>query len=157
MKLFERLVYLLGSVVPTLLLAIVLIVVSADVFVRTILRQPFYIAHDLAIVAFAGVVWFGIVGAAHRGDLLGVSFFVDRLPTGLRSLARALSGLAVIVIATAVLRAAVVQVQTSRFTTFLALGWPKWIVPAGLGIAMAALLAVQIRRLVTDLRGQGRE
>jgi TRAP-type C4-dicarboxylate transport system permease small subunit len=60
----------------------------------------------------------------------------------------------VIAIAAQVLHAAVVQVQTARFTRFVALGWPKWIVSAGLAAAMATLILVQIVQLWSLFRGR---
>jgi len=146
----------LGDALPAALLAVVLVVVGADVFARTVLHRPFQMAHELAIVAFAGVVWFGIVGTALSAEMFGVRFFVERLPRRLRVPAEALAHLAVIAIAGAVLRAAVAQVQTSRFTTFLALGWPKWIVSAGLAVAMIAVIVIQLMRL-RDLLRDARE
>src|SRR6056297_545974 len=74
----------LGDALPAALLAVVLVVVGADVFARTVLHRPFQMAHELAIVAFAGVVWFGIVGTALSAEMFGVRFFVERLPRRLR-------------------------------------------------------------------------
>jgi TRAP-type C4-dicarboxylate transport system permease small subunit len=45
-------------------------------------------------------------------------------------------------------------VQTARFTRFVALGWPKWIVSAGLAAAMATLILVQIVQLWSLFRGR---
>lgn len=152
----RRLLDLLGSVVPAILLAVVLLAVGADVVARTLFRQSLHGSHDLAIVALAGTVWFGIIGTAVGGQLFGVGFVVDRLPARLRPAVQAFVHLAVIVVAAAVLRAAVAQVQTARFTTFLSLGWPKWIVSAALGVAMAAVILVQIMQLVELVRRRAR-
>ena len=143
----DRLLTLAGSVIPAILLGVVLVVVTANVFARTVLAIPFYAAHDLALIAFAGVVWFGIVGAAINGQLFGVSYFVERLPPGLRKGAAVLAHLIVVLIAIAVIQAAYAQITTARFTRFLALGWPKWIVSAGLLMAMALLIVVQLREI----------
>lgn len=155
MSRFKRALQLLGSDLPAILLAIVLLVVSADVFIRTVLRESFHVAHDLAILAFAGVVWFGIVGAALKDELFGVRFFVDRLPPRLQIIAHVAVHVLVIGIALTVVRAAIAQVQTARFTTFLALGWPKWIVSAALGVAMAAVIAIQLAKLYELWRARG--
>ena len=143
---------LLGSGLPALLLAVVLVVVSAEVFARTLLRQPLQVAHELAVVTFAFVVWFGVVGSADSRQMFGVRVVVDRLPGRARRVAEALADACVVLIAGAVLVAAVAQVQSSQFTRFLALGWPKWIVPAGLGVAMAAVVAIHAARVVAALR-----
>jgi len=139
---------LIGSDLPAILLAIVLLVVSADVFLRTVLRVSFHEAHDIAILAFSGVVWFGVVGASLNNQLFGVRFFVDKLPRYPRRYVRAATHLTLIVISLAVLRAAIAQVETARFTTYLALGWPKWIVSATLAVAMVAIVVIQIVQLL---------
>lgn len=148
----QALLRLLGSVLPALLLAVVLVVIGAEVFARTVLRQPLQVAHELAVVLFAFVVWFGIVGTAASSQMFGVRVFVERLPQPARRIADALAQLCVLLTALAVLHAAIAQVQTSTFTRYLALGWPKWIVPAGLAVAMAAVAAIQLSRIVETLR-----
>jgi TRAP-type C4-dicarboxylate transport system permease small subunit len=145
--LLKGLLWLIGSVLPAVLLGVVLVVVTADVFVRTVLHRSFPMAHDLAIVAFSGVVWLGITGTALAGQLFGVQFFVDRLPARLHMPMRVASHLVVILIAISVIQAAIAQVQTARFTRFVSLGWPKWIVSAALAAAMAAVILVQLIQL----------
>ncbi|UOA20732.1 hypothetical protein DSM14862_03570 (plasmid) [Sulfitobacter indolifex] len=144
----RALLRLIGEIIPTLLLAGVLIVVSANVISRTILREGFQTANELAIVCFSGVVFFGIIGAALNKQMFGVDYFISRLPRALERPALMLSHLLVIIIASAVLHAATAQVATARFTTFLALGWPKWIVSAGLAFAMGAIIATQLLHIV---------
>jgi TRAP-type C4-dicarboxylate transport system permease small subunit len=138
---------LIGELIPTLLLGIVLVAVGANVISRTVLREGFQVANELAVVCFAGVVFFGIIGAALGKQMFGVDFFVSRLPRRLQAWVTALTHLLVIAIALQVLNAAIAQVSTARFTTFLALGWPKWIVSAGLGVAMSAIILVQLLHL----------
>ncbi|MFV1876187.1 TRAP transporter small permease [Nioella sp.] len=133
--------------IPTLLLGVVLVAVGANVISRTVLREGFQVANELAVVCFAGVVFFGIIGAALDKQMFGVDFFVSRLPRRLQAWVTALTHLLVIAIALQVLNAAIAQVSTARFTTFLALGWPKWIVSAGLGVAMSAIILVQLLHL----------
>lgn len=152
MDILNRLLHLVGSVLPAVLLGVVLVVVSADVVARTVFSQSVHVSHDVAILALAGVVWFGIVGIALNGELFGVQFFVDLLPERGRRAVHVLVHVLVILISAAVLRAAVAQVQTARFTQFLTLGWPKWIVSAGLGIAMALVIVIQVIQLVKLLR-----
>jgi TRAP-type C4-dicarboxylate transport system permease small subunit len=148
MRWLNGIIGVIGSVVPAVLLGIVLVVVTANVVARTILEVPFYVAHDVALIAFAGVVWFGIVGAAATGQMFGVSFFVGLLPARLGVAAAVLQHLIVIAIAGAVIHAAWAQIESARFTTFLALGWPKWIVSAGLLAAMAVIVVIQLVALV---------
>ena len=141
----DRLEEFFGSVLPALMLGLVLVVVAASVFARTVLAVPFYTAHDIALLSIAGVVWFGVIGAAVNGQLFGLGYFVGLLPPRLQSAARLLSHLIVIAIALALIHAAYSQITTARFTRFLALGWPKWIVSAGLLAAMVLLIIVQVR------------
>jgi TRAP-type C4-dicarboxylate transport system permease small subunit len=148
MRWLNGIIGVIGSVVPAVLLGIVLVVVTANVVARTILEGPFYVAHDVALIAFAGVVWFGIVGAAATGQMFGVSFFVGLLPARLGVAAAVLQHLIVVAIAGAVIHAAWAQITSARFTTFLALGWPKWIVSAGLLAAMAVLVVIRLIALV---------
>ena len=148
MSRLKRILGLIGSDLPAVLLTIVLLVVSADVFLRTVLRVSFHEAHDIAILAFSGVVWFGVVGASLNNQLFGVRFFVDKLPRYPRRYARAATHLTLILISLAVLRAAIAQVETARFTIYLALGWPKWIVSAALAVAMVAIVVIQIVQLL---------
>lgn len=152
---FDRLLAVMSSVLPAILLGIVLVVVSANVIARTLLGLPFYAAHDLAMICFAGVVWFGVVGAAINGQLFGVAWFVSLLPPRLGRAARLLSNAIVILVAVAVIQASAAQIGTARFTRFLALGWPKWIVSAGLLGAMVMLILVQLREIWREVRGQG--
>ncbi|MFG6638036.1 TRAP transporter small permease [Sulfitobacter sp. 1A12126] len=128
---------------------------AIDIISRTILREGFQTANELAIVCFSGVVFFGIIGAALNKQMFGVDYFISRLPRTLERPALMLSHLLVIIIASAVLHAATAQVATARFTTFLALGWPKWIVSAGLAFAMGAIIATQLLHIVILWRRRG--
>ena len=153
MSRLKRILDLIGSDLPAILLTIVLLVVSADVFLRTALRVSFHEAHDIAILAFSGVVWFGVVGASLNNQLFGVRFFVERFPRSSRRYLEAATHITLILISLAVLRAAIAQVETARFTNYLALGWPKWIVSAALAVAMVAIVVIQIVQLLGLGRG----
>lgn len=155
MVMVKRLLELVGSVLPVFLTAFLVLVVAADVFARNILRVPFYAAHDLAILAFSASVWLGLIGAALYGQLFGIGFFVELLPERLRRVIVVLSHIIVIIIAVAVIQAAIAQITTARFTTFLALGWPKWIVAAILAVGMGGIIIVQLVAIVEILRGEG--
>ncbi|WP_245944940.1 TRAP transporter small permease [Pelagibacterium lacus] len=155
MVMIRRLLELVGSVLPVFLIAFLVLVVAADVFARNILRVPFYAAHDLAILAFSASVWLGLIGAALYGQLFGIGFFVELLPERLRRVVVVLSHIIVIIIAVAVIQAAIAQITTARFTTFLALGWPKWIVAAILAVGMGGIIIVQLVAIVEIFRGEG--
>ena len=104
-------------------------------------------------VLMAAAVWLGLSGAAMQGQLFGISLFVDRLPPRPARYARLVADLLVLLIAAQVIRAAYAQISTARFTTFLTLGWPKWIVSAGLLAAMVLLIGVQLQAIWRCLRG----
>lgn len=154
MRVLSAALSLLGSVIPAALLGLVLVVVTADVVARLFFATSIHVAHDIAIIALAGVVWFGIVGTAQANELFGIRFFTDRLPAKLRSWTDILVSVLIIVIASEVFRAAIVQVETARFTRFVSLGWPKWIVSAGLAGAMAAVIVVELIRLGRTLKSR---
>lgn len=143
-----------GSIVPAVLFGVVIVVVAANVIARSLFGLPFHAAHDIAILAFAGVVWFGLVGAAIDGQLIGVSYFVDRLPGRWPVYCRIISRLIIIVFSAAIVYSAWVQIGSARFTRFLALGWPKWIVSAGLLVSMLLLIVVQVREIARSVAGR---
>jgi TRAP-type C4-dicarboxylate transport system permease small subunit len=155
MSWLDRLLTVVGSVVPAALLGIVVVVVTANVVARTVLGVPFHTAHDLALVSFAGVVWFGVIGATINGQMFGVNFFVERLPGRLSLFARLLARIIVVLIAVAVIHASWAQIETARFTKFLALGWPKWIVSAGLLVSMLLMIVVQVREAASLMTESG--
>jgi TRAP-type C4-dicarboxylate transport system permease small subunit len=59
-------------------------------------------------------------------------------------------------IAAAVIRAAWAQISTARFTKFLALGWPKWIVAALLAFGMALIILERLLAIVERSREAGK-
>lgn len=152
MKWLDRILEAIGSIAPAVLLAVVILVVTANVIARSVFGLPFHAAHDIAILAFTGVVWFGLVGAAINGQMFGVNYFVDRLPGRLPVYFQLLARAIVIFFGLAVIYSAWVQIGTARFTRFLALGWPKWIISAGLLASMVLLIVVQLREAVQIAR-----
>lgn len=157
MRALKHILELFGSVLPAIFMAVVLVAVAGDVFARMFLAQSIRVSHDLAIVALGFLVWFGIVGTALRGQLFGVQFFVDRLPQALQRPATALAHIVIIAISVEVFRAALAQVQTARFTKFVALGWPKWIVSAGLAVAIGLVIVIQLIQLYELFRRRSAE
>lgn len=153
MKWLDRIFEAVGSILPAILLAVVILVVTANVIARGVFNLPLHAAHDIAILAFTGVVWFGLVGAAINGQMFGVNFFVDRLPGRLPVYFQILSRLIVVLFCVAIIYSAWAQIGTARFTRFLTLGWPKWIISAGLLASMVLIAAVQLRDCVQLARG----
>ncbi|WOC15269.1 TRAP transporter small permease [Pseudochrobactrum sp. MP213Fo] len=151
MKILDGLLEFFGSVLPAFCLAVVLIVVTINVIARTIFGLPFHVAHDVAILAFSGVVWFGLVGVAASRQLFGVAFFVSLLPSKAKKAALIIAHLIVIAICCFVIDAAYHQIMTSRFSKFLALGWPKWIVSAVLLFSFVIVVLIQVRQIIDVL------
>lgn len=152
MKALRAIVEFMGVTMPAMLLAALVAVVMADVVSRNVFATSILWAQELAVVLLAASVWLGLSGAAMRGQLFGISLFVDRLPERIAPLARVAADLLVLLIAAQVLRAALAQITTARFTTFLALGWPKWIIAALLAAGMGLVLVERIIQMVDRFR-----
>ncbi len=154
MKVLDAMLAVIGTLVPVTLFAIVIIVVTANIVARNVFGLPFHAAHEIAMLAFAGVVWFGLVGAAIDGQFFGVDYFVDRMPGRLPSYCRIGSRAVVVICSAAIIYSAWMQIGTARFSRFLTLGWPKWIVSAGLLVSMVLIIVVQLREIVRLFRGE---
>jgi TRAP-type transport system small permease protein len=150
---------LVGSVIPVMLLALVIISVGADVLGRNVFSAPIFGASEVSVLAFVWLVWLGVIGAAKRDDLMGVRYFVDLLPHRSKHLVHATVNITVALIAAGVIYAAIMQIRTARFTTFMSINVPKWVLSVGLLISMAAILAMFLGKAWNELkraRGAGR-
>lgn len=156
MHILQGVIRFFGITLPALMIGILVLIVLGDVLARNLFAASILWAHDLAIVLLAAAVWLGLAGAARERQLFGVSFFADRLPPRARAWARLASDILVIAIAAGVIRAAWAQISTARFTKFLSLGWPKWIVAALLAAGMALIILQSLIDIATRLR-EGRE
>ena len=158
MKWLDWILEAIGSFLPVVLFAIVIVVVTANVIARSVFGLPFHAAHEIAILAFTGVVWFGLVGAAIDGQMFGVYYFVDRLPGRLPVYCRIVARVIVMACCAAIIYSAWMQIGTARFSRFLTLGWPKWIISAGLLVSMALLIVVELRSIALgdDARKTGK-
>ncbi|MDO9523990.1 MAG: TRAP transporter small permease [Gemmobacter sp.] len=143
-----------GSTLPALLIGVLVMIVLVDVLARNFFSMSIYWVHELAVVLLAASVWLGISGAAAEGQLFGISFLVDRLPPRTALWTRVLADVLVIAIAAAVIHAAWAQITTARFTRFLTLGWPKWIVAALLAFGMGLVILGRGAAIVEYLRGK---
>ncbi|WP_342363302.1 TRAP transporter small permease [Terrarubrum flagellatum] len=128
-----------SDALPVVLLAIVIIVVTLDVLGREILSAPLYAANEIAVIAFVWLVWFGMIGAARRQELIGVRYFVSLLPPAAARWVDVIVDFLIALICLAILRAAIRQIATARFTTFDLLGLPKWLLTFGVAISVALL------------------
>lgn len=156
MRTLRAIVEFAGVTVPALLLAALVAIVMADVVARNFFAMSIMWAQELAVVLMAAAVWLGLAGASMNGQLFGISLFVDRLPERIAPFARLLADLHVLVIAAQVIRAAYAQISTARFTTFLTLGWPKWIVAALLATGMALVIVERLLAIAESFR-KGRQ
>ena len=143
---------LVGSVFPVILLALVIISVGADVVGRNVFSAPIFGASEVSVLAFVWLVWLGVIGAAKRDDLMGVRYFVDLLPPRGRHLVHATMNVMVALIAAGVIYAAIMQIRTARFTTFMSIDVPKWVMSVGLAISMAAILAMFLAKAWSELK-----
>jgi C4-dicarboxylate transporter DctQ subunit len=147
----QRLIRLFGIDLPALLTGAIVLIVFADVAARNIFHAPLAWAHELAVVLMAGVVWFGLAGAFMSGQMFGITLLVERLPESARRLAMIVADILTILIAIAVVHAAYAQITTARFTTFLSLGWPKWIIALFLACGMVLVIIVRGADVITQI------
>jgi TRAP-type C4-dicarboxylate transport system permease small subunit len=152
MRTSRAILIFLGTTLPALLLAALVGIVMADVIARNFFATSIMWAQEMAVILLGATVWLGLSGAAMQGQLFGISLFVDRLPPRAAAIARLIADLLVLMIAAGVIRAALAQIATARFTTFLTLGWPKWIMAALLGIGMALVILDRLMTMGGQLR-----
>lgn len=141
-----------SATVPAFLVGVLVLIVLADVVARNFFATSLQWSHDLAVILLSATVWLGLSGAAAEGQLFGISLLTDRLPPRLVPWAATIIDLLVSLIAAAVIHAAWAQIATARFTRFLTLGWPKWIVAAILGFGMALVILGRLAAIVTRLK-----
>jgi tripartite ATP-independent transporter DctM subunit len=88
-----------SDAVAAILLAADLLVVCVSVLLRFLFNAPVEWADDVARGLMVGSSFFGAASALARSENLGVAFFIDRLPTGIRRLIDAIGALLVMIIA----------------------------------------------------------
>ncbi len=133
--------------VAGLLLAADLAVVALSVLSRYTLNDPLEWSDDVARGLMVALSFFGAAGALARGENVGVSFFVDRLPTATRRVVDAAGALAVTVTAACVaLHSLRLGWLTTGQTTGsgLPLEWTFYPMGAG-GLCMAVFSADRLR------------
>src|SRR3979411_743713 len=88
----------LSDATAAILLAADLIVVCASVLLRFLFNAPVEWADDVARGLMVGSSFFGAASALARSENLGVAFFIDMLPAGIRRVVDAMGALLVAVI-----------------------------------------------------------
>src|SRR3954470_7408623 len=137
-----------------LLLAADLAVVLASVFYRYVLNAPLEWADDVARALMVAFSFFGAAAALARGENVGVVFFVERLPPGIRRMVEATGSLIVVITAVSV---AVYALQLGQMTVgqTTGSGLPSEIgfYPMGVGGIFMGIFALdRLRRLrLTDI------
>src|ERR1700736_6987108 len=96
---FISAVLLLSDATAAMLLAADLLVVCGSVLLRFLFNAPVEWADDVARGLMVGSSFFGAASALARAENLGVAFFIDRLPAGIRRVIDSLGALLVAVIA----------------------------------------------------------
>src|SRR6266702_3901659 len=89
----------LSDAVAAILLAADLLVVCVSVLLLFLFNAPVEWADDVARGLMVGSSFFGAASALARSENLGVAFFADRLPAGMRSVVDSVSAVLVTVIA----------------------------------------------------------
>ena len=154
MRAIRACLFFLGTFVPAVLVGALVLIVIADVVSRNFFATSIFWAHDLSVILLAASVWLGLLGASSSGQLVGITVIIDRLPGRWAAVAQVIAEVMLMLIAAAVISSAWSQVSSARFTKFISLGWPKWIVAAMLGIGMALLIAGRVVDLVDRHRSK---
>lgn len=126
-----------------LLLAADLGVVAASVLSRYAFNAPLEWADDVARGLMVALSFFGAAAALAHGENMGVAFFIDRVPSGLRRPIQAVIALLTLVTAAAVAVNALMlgQLTTGQTTgSGLRLEWTFY--PMGIGSACMTLFAL---------------
>lgn len=85
MRFFRFALTLVEDIVPSLMLAIIVVLISLDVVGRYIFSQPIAGAGTIATLLFVWVIFLGASGAVHRGLHVGFDLAMSQLPTRIRS------------------------------------------------------------------------
>src|SRR5882724_7428912 len=88
-----------SDVVAAILLAADLLVVCVSVLLRFLFNAPVEWADDVARGLMVGSSFFGAASALARAENLGVAFFIDMLPSGVRRVVDSIGALLVTIIA----------------------------------------------------------
>jgi tripartite ATP-independent transporter DctM subunit len=89
----------LSDAIAAILLAADLLVVCGSVLLRFLFNAPVEWSDDVARGLMVGSSFFGAASALARSENLGVAFFIDRLPGGIRRVVDSVGALLVVVVA----------------------------------------------------------
>jgi tripartite ATP-independent transporter DctM subunit len=145
---------LLSDVIAAVLLAADLLVVCVSVLLRFLFNAPVEWADDVARGLMVGSSFFGAASALARSENLGVAFFIDMLPKGIRRVVDAMGALLAAIVAgyvafNAVKMGWLTTGQTSG--SGLPLEWTFY--PMGVGALFMTIFAAEVfcARAVRDM------
>ena len=143
-----------SDAIAAIMLAADLLVVCGSVLLRYLFNAPVEWSDDVARGLMVGSSFFGAASAVARAENLGVAFFVNMLPAGIRRVVDAVSGVLVIVIAgyvafNAIKMGWITTGQTSG--SGLPLEWTFY--PMGIGALLMTIFALDLfcRRPLRDM------
>jgi tripartite ATP-independent transporter DctM subunit len=144
----------LSDAVAAILLAADLLVVCGSVLLRSLFNAPVEWADDVARGLMVGSSFFGAASALARSENLGVAFFIDMLPAGIRRVVDSVGALLVTVISgyvafNAIKLGFLTTGQTSG--SGLPLEWTFY--PMGIGALFMTIFAIELfcGRAVRDM------
>src|SRR3954471_11621 len=143
-----------SDVTAAVLLAADLLVVVTSVLLRFLFNAPVEWADDVARGLMVGSSFFGAASALARAENLGVAFFVDMLPSGVRRVVDAMGALLVTIIAFYVaFNALKMGWLTTRQTSGSGLPLEWTFYPMGIGALFMTVFAAEIfgKRSVRDM------
>src|SRR3979490_1172948 len=143
-----------SDAIAAILLAADLLVVCGSVLLRFLFNAPVEWADDVARGLMVGSSFFGAASALARSENLGVAFFIDMLPAGIRRVVDAMGALLVAVISgyvafNAIKMGWLTTGQTSG--SGLPLEWTFY--PMGIGALLKTIFGLDlfVRRPVRDM------
>lgn len=136
----------LGDRLPAALLAVIVVVVTADVGGRFLFRSPLRAANEIAVVSLVWLTFLGTIGVARHGGQIGVEYFVSLLPPRPRAIAVGVRDVLVAAVAAGAVYAAYVQITTGRFATLPLTGVPRTWLTAAMLVGMALVALVHLRK-----------
>src|SRR5882724_6761615 len=134
-----------SDVVAAILLAADLLVVCVSVLLRFLFNAPVEWADDVARGLMVGSSFFGAASALARAENLGVAFFIDMLPAGVRRVVDSMGALLVTIVAgyvafNAIKMGVLTTGQTSG--SGLPLEWTFY--PMGVGALFMTVFAAEV-------------
>lgn len=151
-----------ASSVATLLMFVIMVIVTADVFMRYALNRPFSFTYDLVgLYLLAGVFFFTLSDAFRDHAHVSVDILVSRFPPSLRRVTEvlvALCALFVFVLITWIGYERAIENYQNGEVVAGSIPWPTWmstvLVPIGGGLLVLRLLMQLIGHVASLLTGR---